>query len=41
MLTGESMPVEKGPGSAVIGGTLNRTGMLRFTTTRVGKDTAL
>jgi Cu+-exporting ATPase len=41
MLTGESMPVEKGPGSNVIGGTLNRSGMLRLTTTQVGKDTAL
>jgi Cu+-exporting ATPase len=41
MLTGESMPVEKGPGAALIGGTLNRSGMLRFAATRVGKDTAL
>ena len=41
MLTGESMPVEKGPGSAVIGGTLNRSGMMRVKATRVGKDTAL
>ena len=41
MLTGESMPVEKGPGAALIGGTLNRSGMLRFTATRIGKDTAL
>jgi Cu+-exporting ATPase len=41
MLTGESMPVEKIPGSGVIGGTLNRGGMLRFRATRVGKDTAL
>ncbi|NLE77037.1 MAG: copper ion binding protein, partial [Chloroflexi bacterium] len=28
MLTGESLPVEKGPGASVIGGTLNREGML-------------
>ena len=41
MLTGESLPVEKGPGGAVIGATLNKLGLLRFEATRVGKDTAL
>jgi Cu+-exporting ATPase len=41
MLTGESMPVEKAAGSEVIGGTFNRTGLLRFRTTQVGADTAL
>jgi len=41
MLTGESMPVEKRPGDNVIGGTLNRSGMLRFKATRIGRDTAL
>ncbi len=41
MLTGESMPVEKAAGSAVIGGTINRTGLFRFKTTRVGAETAL
>lgn len=41
MLTGESMPVEKSLGSAVIGGTINRTGLFRFKTTRVGAETAL
>lgn len=41
MLTGESLPVEKGPGSGVIGATLNRTGSFTFSATRVGKDTAL
>ncbi len=41
MLTGESMPAEKGPGSEVIGGTLNRTGLIRFRATRVGAETAL
>ena len=41
MLTGESMPVEKEAGALLIGGTLNKTGLLRFRATRVGSDTAL
>jgi len=41
MLTGESLPVEKGPGDPVIGATLNKLGLLRFEATRVGKETAL
>jgi Cu+-exporting ATPase len=41
MLTGESLPVEKGPGDPLIGATLNKLGMLKFEATRVGKDTAL
>ncbi|MDR7544285.1 MAG: heavy metal translocating P-type ATPase [Armatimonadota bacterium] len=41
MITGESMPVEKGPGSAVIGATLNRTGTFRFRATKVGRETTL
>ncbi len=41
MLTGESIPVEKGPGDEVIGATLNRTGSFRFSATKVGRDTAL
>lgn len=41
MLTGESLPVEKGPGDAVIGATLNKLGLIRFEATKVGKDTAL
>ena len=41
MLTGESLPVAKGPGDEVIGATLNKTGMLRFEATKVGKETAL
>jgi Cu+-exporting ATPase len=41
MITGESIPVEKGPGDEVIGATLNRTGSFRFRATKVGKDTAL
>ncbi|MEK4965003.1 heavy metal translocating P-type ATPase [Weizmannia sp. FSL K6-3076] len=41
MLTGESMPVSKKAGDAVIGATLNKTGSFRFKATKVGKDTAL
>src|SRR5262249_19517518 len=41
MLTGESLPVEKGPGDTVIGATLNKTGGFVFRATRVGKDTTL
>ncbi|MCU0532386.1 MAG: heavy metal translocating P-type ATPase [Hydrococcus sp. Prado102] len=41
MLTGESIPVEKGAGAEVIGGTMNRTGLFRFRATRVGSETAL
>ena len=41
MLTGESMPVDKGPGDEVIGATLNRLGMLKVRATRVGRDTVL
>jgi len=41
MLTGESMPVEKGPGAAVIGATLNKLGMIKFEATKIGKETAL
>ncbi len=41
MLTGESLPVEKTPGSKLIGGTLNKSGLLRFRATKIGKDTAL
>lgn len=41
MLTGESLPVEKKPGDAVIGATLNKLGLLKFEATRVGKETAL
>jgi Cu+-exporting ATPase len=41
MLTGESLPVDKGPGDTVIGATLNRTGSFVFRATRVGRDTAL
>jgi len=41
MLTGESIPVEKNPGSAVVGGTINKNGTIKFRATRVGKDTTL
>ncbi len=41
MLTGESMPVDKHPGQPVYGATLNLDGALRFTATKVGKDTVL
>jgi Cu+-exporting ATPase len=41
MLTGESLPVEKGPGSEVTGGSINGEGLIRFRATRVGSDTAL
>jgi Cu2+-exporting ATPase len=41
MVTGESLPVHKTPGSAVVGATLNTTGTLRVRATKVGADTAL
>jgi Cu+-exporting ATPase len=41
MLTGESLPVDKQAGDAVVGGTVNRTGSFRMRATRVGSDTAL
>ena len=41
MLTGESMPIEKGPGDVVVGATINRSGAFRFRATKVGADTAL
>ena len=41
MLTGESAPVDKAPGSQVYGATLNSTGGFTFRTTKVGRDTVL
>ncbi len=40
-LTGESIPVEKGMGDRVTGGTINGSGYFRFRATKVGEDTAL
>lgn len=41
MLTGESIPVDKGLGDEVIGATVNKYGTFKFQATRVGADTAL
>ena len=41
MLTGESLPVDKAAGDAVIGATLNTTGSVHIEVTAVGDDTAL
>ncbi|MCZ8522830.1 MULTISPECIES: heavy metal translocating P-type ATPase [Paenibacillus] len=41
MLTGESIPVGKQEGDAVIGATLNKNGSLQVKATKVGKETAL
>jgi Cu+-exporting ATPase len=41
MLTGESLPVEKGPGAPVVGGSVNRTGTFTFRASRVGSETVL
>jgi Cu+-exporting ATPase len=41
MLTGESVPVEVGPGDAVVGATVNAGGRLVVRATRVGSDTQL
>ncbi len=41
MLTGESVPVEVGPGDAVVGATVNSGGRLVVRATRVGSDTQL
>jgi Cu+-exporting ATPase len=41
VITGESIPVEKRVGDSVVGATINKTGVLRFQATKVGKDTVL
>lgn len=41
MLTGESLPVSKGPGAEVFGGTINRTGSFTFVAEKIGAETAL
>src|SRR3989338_1289228 len=41
MITGESIPVDRKKGDEVIGATINKSGLLRIKTTKVGSDTAL
>jgi P-type Cu+ transporter len=41
MLTGESIPVEKKEGDAVVGGSINQNGNLSFRVTKVGEETVL
>ncbi|KHD35474.1 ATPase [Clostridium acetobutylicum] len=41
MLTGESIPVSKGPGDEVIGASINKNGSIKYKVTKVGKDTVL
>lgn len=41
LLTGESLPVEKGPGDPVIAGAVNGEGLLAIAATKVGEDTLL
>jgi len=40
VVTGESLPVSKAPGSPVIGATINKNGTLQVRATKVGADTA-
>lgn len=41
MVTGESVPAERGPGDEVIGATINGTGLLKVRADKVGQDTTL
>ncbi|MFD1546044.1 heavy metal translocating P-type ATPase [Nonomuraea guangzhouensis] len=41
MVTGESIPVDKGPGDGVVGATVNQTGSFTFRAEKVGAETAL
>jgi Cu+-exporting ATPase len=41
MITGEPIPAKKRKGDAVVGGTLNKNGAIRFQASKVGRETAL
>ncbi len=41
LLTGESLPVDRGPGDDVVGGSINGSTLLRIQTTTVGSDSTL
>lgn len=41
MLTGESIPIDKGPGDQVYGGTVNANGLLKVKAIKVGRETAI
>ena len=41
LVTGESLPVDKRPGDEVVGGSINQTGNVVFTATKIGADTVL
>ena len=41
MISGESIPLEKGPGDEVIGATINKVGSFRFRATKIGEETVL
>jgi P-type Cu2+ transporter len=41
LVTGESIPVEKGPGDELVGGSVNGSGTVTFEATKIGADTAL
>lgn len=41
MATGESMPIQRGPGDEVIGATINQNGLIKVRATKVGKDSFL
>jgi len=41
MITGESLPVEKGIGDKIVGATINKNGLIRFEARAVGRETAL
>lgn len=40
-ITGESIPIDKSTGDEVIGGTINKTGLLKIKATKIGQDTVL